>query len=202
MHASFHLHIHRILVLSFFLVCVAQLAAQQADSLAAISRSQTAGFHVRIESHAADSTYEYVVTFSLPDTILERRYSGEDGHPFGIIQTPSKADLYILDDRTFYLYGTRMEYAYYPFIYRTTDAGITWQTVYQTWPDHYDKPLLKDRFCMLNQHRGIWILSVNKRWVRYRLTRDGGFTWKEKRKRVRSTAFKVEDYCGIVLRGG
>lgn len=79
-----------------------------------------------------------------------------------------------------FLYGTAMVYAYYPFVYRTTDGGHTW--TFYTYKELAEARgimgMQLEHFHMFDDKHGIILWSWDAVSQHYSLTSDGGATWK------------------------
>lgn len=137
-------------------------------------------------------SYSYRIQFQLKDTLIQRIYSDSVNHPFQLLHTPSNLNIQHLNDSIWYLYGTRVEYAPYPFIFRTTNSGASWETIMESWTEtkiQYEnayKNMDEKSFHMFDQMKGIWIVRLQNNKVDYRITNDGGFTWKNRSFRVKN----------------
>jgi hypothetical protein len=102
-----------------------------------------------------------------------------------------------------FIVGNEMGYGYWPFVFRTTDGGLTWER--QLFKDHeYGAPIYKEHFNMFNKQQGILIhntdpidrIRSDKKglFLRYYLTKDGGKTWHKKKVKIAAKViYRVEN---------
>lgn len=119
------------------------------------------------------------------------------------------------DSVTGFVYGNELGYGYWPFLFKTTDAGLHWNRLLFK-PIEDGVPIYKDNFYMFNKNEGILIYNTNniKRLLngkyvtklQYYLTQDGGKTWKQKSKRLKTRNIHLENnprymQCSFTMKG-
>lgn len=115
----------------------------------------------------------------LKDTVFIREYKDTIGQfYFSITALGSEINIQYLNDSVWFLFGTRTEYASYPFILKTINSGESWQTIMQSWPSNFDQPIYNNKFHMFDELNGIWIIDLINNNLKYRVTNNGGFTWR------------------------
>jgi hypothetical protein len=88
-----------------------------------------------------------------------------------------------------FLYGNLTGYMFYPFLFRTEDAGKTWQRIKL---NTAGTPFRKSDFFMFNETRGIQFNNWNSEpIIKYSLTSDGGKTWKNRTFKISRNDFRL-----------
>ncbi len=100
---------------------------------------------------------------------------------FNLSHLSSVINIQYLTDSIWFIYGTRTEYAHYPVILCSRNAGQTWAYVLRHELNDPDVYLERKSFFMFDENHGIWIIDRGRNSIRYRITQDGGTTWKNKR---------------------
>ncbi len=131
------------------------------------------------------------IHFHIPSSnkVYDRSYTDStcpfNESSFNLSHLASNLNIQYLNDSVWFIYGTRTEYAYYPYVFRTTDTGLSWQTIIRSNPNVHNRKIdyismRKNLFHMFDLINGIWIVKLENNHVNYRITSDGGFTWKNR----------------------
>lgn len=99
-----------------------------------------------------------------------------------------------LTDKTAFVYGNEQGYGIWPFLYKTTDGGISWQKLLFE-KREYGATINKDNFFMFDDKRGILVYNTDgfpwrkkkkrKPQFKYYITTNGGKSWKKKSKTLK-----------------
>jgi photosystem II stability/assembly factor-like uncharacterized protein len=134
--------------------------------------------------HHTTSRNLKVVYHPSPDKEVVVEYADSSGfflEGFNLSHLSSEFNIQYLTDSIWFIYGTRTEYAHYPVILRSRNAGQTWAYVLRHELNDPDVFLGKKSFFMFDELHGIWIVGRGRSSIRYRITQDGGKTWVNKR---------------------
>ncbi|MFZ5471610.1 MAG: WD40/YVTN/BNR-like repeat-containing protein [Myxococcota bacterium] len=130
----------------------------------------------------AGSEKHYRLHFT-PDGTYQNRDDGIDlseaikastGHVFPSPEHLTSISIQFVSPTTGFLYGYTTGYGYFPFLYRTADAGKTWQRLALS--RGADPRLRRNNFFMFDDKRGIVLTN----WDVYFITQDGGVTWSQR----------------------
>jgi hypothetical protein len=180
--------------LFFFLILVTNfdLAAQVKDSLKSAPRHPKVDGSMVFLIPLEPNTLRIEFHPPKQDTIFDRSYNDSNCsftiNNFNLSHLSSSLNIQYLNDSIWFIYGTRTEYAYYPFIYRTTNTGLSWQSISEAWPGKDNRPMDREMFHMFNLKKGIWLIGLQNNKMEYRITNDGGYTWIRKKFKVKNRA--------------
>jgi hypothetical protein len=178
------------LVLTFFVVLnCSNSYAQTKDSLWEVYGERNVDPSIKLYRHKTEQKIRAEFHLGQQDTIIVREYNetANEFPPNTIILSNRSNFLFIqfLNDSTWYIFGNRVEFAFYPYIFRTTNAGISWEPLVQTWPEQSNITKMSSLFRMYDVTHGIWVIGLESNKLKYRITEDGGYTWEYKQIRLK-----------------
>lgn len=108
----------------------------------------------------------------------------------------SEINIFFVDESLGFIYGYITGFAHYPFLFKTEDAGKTWNaTGFNTYPYEdfiIGTPLRKSDFFMFNKEQGILLCNWGGEPIlKYKLTNDGGETWESKSYELNEKDFRI-----------
>ena len=169
--------------------------AQIEDSLWRAYEDRNIDSSITLYTHKIEKKFKVEFSLKDQDTIIIREYNeATDGVALNnFLSSHTLEPLWIqyLNDSTWYVFGNHKDFALFPYIYRTTNAGLSWETIFESWPEKLNLPSISSMFHMYDINHGIWLVGLNKNWVDYRTTSDGGYTWQDRRFRVRREYIKI-----------
>jgi hypothetical protein len=156
----------------------------------------------------ADPQFFWVKFHSIPNDTIIQRVCTQGTLPFDycLLADGNSLNIQYLNDTLWYLYGTVVGYWSYPFIFKTTNAGKSWQKILDIMPIPWNciplwakdfvvyRTLDKNLFHMFNSSEGIWIVTLKNHRIIYRLTNDGGLTWKNKSAKLKNISAENDGY--------
>jgi photosystem II stability/assembly factor-like uncharacterized protein len=139
---------------------------------------------------------------------LQLKYSNDDGKTFtlcnldsvlsiltGELKTAS-LNIHFVKKNLGFIYGYTAVYAFYPMLFRTEDGGKTWQTIFA---GGMGTPLRRSDFFMFNESRGIIVSNWNNEPnFYYKLTDDGGKTWKHHTFKISTKNIRILNAEGLL----
>lgn len=108
----------------------------------------------------------------------------------------SEINILFIDKSVGFIYGYITGYAHYPFLFKTKDAGKTWDVIdfntSSTDATNVGTPLRESDFFMFNKKRGIMLCNWgSESTLKYKLTTDGGTTWTFKSYELNDKDFRI-----------
>jgi len=120
---------------------------------------------------------------------IELKYSNDDGLTYKFCNLDSvlsvlngnlstdNLNIHFVNKSLGFIYGYSAFYAFYPLLFRTEDAGKTWQTIFA---GPIGTPFRRSDFFMFDEKKGIIVNNWNSEpYFKYMLTKDGGKNWKQ-----------------------
>ena len=97
-------------------------------------------------------------------------------------------NIFFVNENLGFLYGSTIGYGYCSYMFRTSNGGKNWQTVYL---DHKDRvaPSFREALFMFDENRGMALAYILEGKLHYYLTSDGGLTWKRQKIKVSDIKF-------------
>jgi hypothetical protein len=188
-------------LLLLFLINFTDVEGQVLDKLKSTARHPKVDSSMTVLASTEPNTLR--IEFHPPnrDTVFVREYKDSIGRfDFNLSHTASQINIQYVNDTLWYIYGTRTEYAYYPSILRTTNSGESWQTIMQSWPDKFDQPMGKNMFHMFDIANGIWVIELHNNKINYRITNDGGYTWKNRHFKIKNNSISKTEQKSLHIK--
>jgi hypothetical protein len=120
---------------------------------------------------------------------LKLKYSNNDGKTYKFCNLDSvtsvlngnlstdNLNIHFVNKSLGFIYGYSAVYAFYPVLFRTEDAGQSWQTIFA---GPVGTPFRRSDFFMFDETKGIIVNNWGSEpYFNYKLTKDGGKTWKQ-----------------------
>ena len=178
-------------LLLLFLINFTYVEGQVLDKLKSTDRHPRVDSSMIFLASTEPNTLRIEFHPSNRDTVFVREYKDSiERFDFNLSHTASEINIQYVNDTLWYIYGTRTEYADYPSVLRTTNSGESWQTIMQSWPGNFGQAMAKNMFHMFDIANGIWVIELhnNKNKINYKITSDGGYTWKKRHFKIKNNA--------------